>query len=215
MIPTPDLSHLKRQDYDHVYEPAEDTFLFLDAFEEEQAFLNELRPAISLEVGSGSGCVTAFVAKIVGESCLKYCTDINPRAARATQATAKQNKLSADVIETHFADGLLPRLEQQIDLLYFNPPYVLTPSEEVGSHSVVASWAGGIDGREVIDKFLPLVKNLLSPKGVFYLVVVNENKPDDIRDIMKKDGFDSSVVKTRLAGREKLLILKFVRAMQE
>ncbi|KAG0246916.1 HemK methyltransferase member 2 [Mortierella sp. GBA43] len=125
------------------------------------------------------------------------------------------SELSADVIETHFADGLLPRLEQQIDLLYFNPPYVLTPSEEVGSHSVVASWAGGIDGREVIDKFLPLVKNLLSPKGVFYLVVVNENKPDDIRDIMKKDGFDSSVVKTRLAGREKLLILKFVRAMQE
>ncbi|KAF9208149.1 U2 small nuclear RNA auxiliary factor 2 [Haplosporangium sp. Z 27] len=210
MLPTPDLSHLKRQDYEYIYEPAEDTFLFLDAFEDEVPFLKELQPVISLEVGSGSGCVTAFVGKILGESnCLKYCTDINPRATRATMGTAKQNQLSVDVVETHLTDALLPRLENQIDLLYFNPPYVLTPSHEVGSHSVEAAWAGGIDGREVIDEFLPYVKRLLSSKGVFYLVVVNENKPDEIRDIMKKNGFESSIVKTRLAGREKLFILKF------
>ncbi|KAG0366336.1 HemK methyltransferase member 2 [Gamsiella multidivaricata] len=207
MLPTPDLSHLKRQDYEYIYEPAEDTFLFLDAFEDEAPFLKDLDPTISLEIGSGSGCVTAFVGKILGES---SCY-INPRAARATKGTAKQNQLSVDVIETHLTDGLLPRLEGQIDLMYFNPPYVLTPSEEVGSHSVEASWAGGIDGREVIDEFLPYVKRLLSSKGAFYLVVVNENKPDEIREIMKQDGFDSSVVKTRLAGREKLLILKFIR----
>ena len=39
-------------------------------------------------------------------------------------------------------------------------------------------------------------QRLLSPKGAFYMVVVNENKPDDIREIMKHDGFDSSVMKT-------------------
>ncbi|KAG0060452.1 U2 small nuclear RNA auxiliary factor 2 [Linnemannia elongata] len=194
MLPTPDLSHLKRKDYEFVYEPAEDTFLFLDAFEDEVNFLKELQPTISLEIGSGSGCVTAFVGKILGESnCLKYCTDINPKAARATQGTAKQNQLSVDIIETHLVSGLLPRLEGQIDLMYFNPPYVLTPSEEVGSHSVEAAWAGGIDGREVIDEFLPYIKRLLSVKGAFYMVVVNENKPDEIREIMKNEGFDSSV----------------------
>ncbi|ORZ21823.1 S-adenosyl-L-methionine-dependent methyltransferase [Lobosporangium transversale] len=213
MLPTPDLSHLKRQDYEHIYEPAEDTFLFLDAFEDEALFLKELQPKISLEIGSGSGCVTAFVAKILGESnCLKFCTDINPRATRATKRTAKHNQVSVEIIETHLISGLLPRLQGQFDLIYFNPPYVLTPSEEVGSNSVEAAWAGGIDGREVIDELLPYIKCLLSSIGVFYMVVINENKPDEIRNIMRQDGFDSSIVKTRLAGREKLFILKFVRA---
>ena len=41
--PTPDFSHLTQVDYDHVYEPAEDTFLLLDALEKDAGYLKNLR----------------------------------------------------------------------------------------------------------------------------------------------------------------------------
>ena len=39
----------------------------------------------------------------------------------------------------------------------FNPPYVLTPDEEVHRNGIARAWAGGRNGRRVIDRVLSLV----------------------------------------------------------
>lgn len=48
---------------------------------------------------------------------------------------------------------------------------------QVGSKGIEAAWAGGERGRQVIDRFLTKVSDLLSEEGLFYMVVIKENIP--------------------------------------
>ena len=50
-LPTPCTSHLKEEEFRVVYEPSEDTFLMMDALEIDAETLQELQPALVLEMG--------------------------------------------------------------------------------------------------------------------------------------------------------------------
>ncbi|CAO3632187.1 unnamed protein product [Cunninghamella echinulata] len=177
-----------------------DTFLLLDALEEDQEIIRSLKPSLCLEIGL---CYNS-----IRQNNWKSSTDLNPKACQATYYTGKKNHVEIEPIQTSLVDGLFSRLYQNVDVLCFNPPYVVTPSEEVGSLGIEASWAGGIDGREVTDQLLPLVKDLLSPNGIFYLLLINENKPQEVMGILETYGLKSKVMMQRRAGREKQYILK-------
>ncbi|XP_066891074.1 methyltransferase N6AMT1 isoform X2 [Kogia breviceps] len=170
------------------------------------------RVEICLEVGSGSGVVSAFLASVIGPQALYMCTDVNPEAAACTLETARCNKVHIQPIITDLVKGLLPRLKEKVDLLVFNPPYVVTPPEEVRSHGIEAAWAGGRNGREVMDRLFPLAPELLSPRGLFYLVTIKENNPEEILKIMKTKGLQGTTALSRQAGQEILSVLKFTKS---
>ncbi|KAF8168239.1 S-adenosyl-L-methionine-dependent methyltransferase [Crassisporium funariophilum] len=216
MIPTPDLSNLTRNDYDEVYEPAEDTFLLLDALEQDADALKAMTPKICLEIGSGSGCVTSFIGKILGPSVLYLCTDINPHACRCTRSTGVQNKIDIQVVNASLAAPFHHRLKHNVDVILFNPPYVPTTEEEAygaqDSKNLEGAWAGGSDGMQITNIFLDRVESLLSSNGRFYLVALKQNNIPKICQAMEeRHQLRGEVVLQRRAGREHLFIIRFVR----
>uniref|UniRef100_A0A1A8PV81 Methyltransferase HEMK2 n=4 Tax=Nothobranchius TaxID=28779 RepID=A0A1A8PV81_9TELE len=210
-FPTPLYSHAGRGDFRDVYEPAQDSFLLIDALEKDAERLQRMSPCVCLEVGSGSGVVSAFLASVVGPSAVYICTDVNPAAAGCTATTASCNGVSLQPVLTDLAESLMPRLCGLVDVILFNPPYVVTPSEEVGGRGIEASWAGGERGREVTDRFLPAAAQLLSQRGLFYLVTIAENHPEEIVELLGQHGLEGEPCSSTRAGNERLSVLRFSR----
>ena len=197
---------------------------------------NRSKVKMTLELGCGTGVSTIYLASVLqkhedtknGIGVKHIVTDINEHAIESTKQTAQQNNISLDRIETHVCDLATPLLQlnnnndngdkngesisyqHAIDVLIFNPPYVPTPNSEVGSNGIEASWAGGTNGRIVLDRALPQIASLLSyPHGVAYVISVDDNLPEEIASIMMKEyGILVQPFVRRRARNEFLSVLK-------
>nr|POE64885.1 erf1 methyltransferase catalytic subunit mtq2 [Quercus suber] len=145
MLPTPSTSHVN---YNHVYEPAEDSYLLLDTLSSatesawlQSRFASSKRAPVILEVGTGSGVVLAFVTaharSIFGTSDVATLgIDVNRFACQATIETvtyATDEAMARGIAPARFLGCLQADLTtaiepHSIDVLIFNPPYVPTES---------------------------------------------------------------------------------------
>ena len=210
ILPLKDFESLFRD----VYEPAEDTFLLLDGLERELERLKTMEPVICLEVGCGSGTVITALRKSLGSNCLYFATDINALATECCLKCASINGITDSSIEavvTDLTSALEDRLEGKVDLLIFNPPYVLTEEEETkqGKETKPLSfaWAGGTNGMQVTNRFLDKLPKLLSSEGVFFVVLIKENNIPEVMSRLDKNNINSKIIIERRCGREYLFIL--------
>jgi release factor glutamine methyltransferase len=90
----------------------------------------------------------------------------------------------------------------------------VTPEDELkeAQHKkgIEAAWAGGKDGIQVLLNFLPQVYNLLSNKGAFYLLLIEDNL-----SIMEKlsEMFDIVVLIKREVIGEKQLVVRLTKKL--
>jgi len=112
------------------------------------------------------------------------------------------------------AGDLHEHFRGKVDVLIFNPPYVPTDADEykraIQLRDISAAWAGGMDGREVLDRLLPDLSLLVRPHGLVYIVVLQANRPDVILKAAKEQGFDAKIVLSRTAEMEKLSIVRLI-----
>ena len=250
----PTLDHFHFSEFSSLYEPAEDTFLLCDSLSQDLVDVETGSISLVVEIGSGSGVVSAHVLNLLSlhghPRPISLCIDISPIACNASLRTATANNRSRsnfaiDAICSDLLGSFLPRIQNNVDLLIFNPPYVPTPDDEVisqamahslsqslssstisnsenksstnalnlESHFLTASWAGGERGRRVLDRALPQIAESLSrPYGRAYIVLVEENDPEQIAKEAIVYGLKMKIVKRTKAKNENLLVVLFTIA---
>ena len=173
-----------------MYEPAEDSFALLDALEADADALRSSlgTPApLCVEIGSGSGVITAFIAQILGPTAVAYvAVDVNEHANRCSVATGKHNGVHIEGLRASLMSALRPRADGKVDVLLFNPPYVPTEEEEEqmaqDDKGIAGAWAGGATGTKLVDSLIDdgVIQDVLAPNGRFYLVAIKQNDPEGL-----------------------------------
>lgn len=212
------IARIKHTTYNRdVYEPSDDSFALVDALRDCHREWMAPRPLQVLEIGCGSGyviCSVVLMLQDLGIDCACVATDVSQHALEATAATLAAHGVRdrVDLVRTDLQTAFSPRMTRGVDLLIFNPPYVVTPDEEVTTEGIAAAWAGGADGRVVIDRLLAILDQVLSPTGRMYMITVHDNKPLEIIEHMRKrHGLHGEIVLVRRADEELIKVVRLCR----
>ncbi len=174
----------------HVYEPAEDSFLLAEAA------LDQIKgPERILEVGCGSGIISAVIksntnARITG-------IDINPYAAACT----RDNGVEA------IRGDLLNCIRGKFDIIIFNPPYLPTNESERTKDWINIALDGGYDGRQIINRFLEDAVNHLEDNGRVLILLSSFTGIEEVKSKMKELGYDIKDKNTERISFEVLLVI--------
>lgn len=179
-----------------VYEPAEDTFLLLEAIKIDK---NDK----VLEIGTGCGIISLECAR---RGAKVVCTDINPYAIELAKKNFLENQfLLNEKIE--FRKGSLFSIiknNERFDVIIFNPPYLPTNSSEQVDKWFDVAVDGGIDGLKIIEQFLESVKKHLTKNGLAYFVYSSLSNQKKLNNILSINGLNAEKVSSQWFDDEKI-----------
>ena len=185
-----------------VYEPAEDTFLLIDA-------VNIKKNETVLEIGTGCGIVALEYARI-GANVI--CTDINPYAVKLAEENFSINKsIIKGSFEVRKGDLFKPLKENEpFDVIIFNPPYLPTKRNELigGSGWFDIATNGGLDGLKVTKKYIDDISNFLKEEGSAYFVFSSLSDRKKLENYIFKKNFNFKIVANNRFNDEILSIYK-------
>ena len=169
-----------------VYDPAEDSFLLLEA-------INIKKDDSVLEIGTGCGLIALVCARL-GANVI--CTDINPFAVELVKKNylMNQNILKGN-FEVRTGDLYTPLLSSEtFDVIIFNPPYLPTQKDGLVGGWFDTATNGGKDGLLFTKRFIEGLPKYLNEGGCAYFVFSSLSDRKKLENILKKTKLNYKVI---------------------
>ncbi len=176
-----------------VYEPAEDSFLLLEAAEYARGDV--------LELFAGSGLVGLAAAK---RSNSVTFADINESAITLINRSLEKRGLpNCKAVRSDLFSDLG---DSTFDVIYMNPPYL--PGRKNGEDAADTAVIGGEKGYEMTLKAIYESKAHLRQKGEIYLIISSLYEPHNVYKALKAINFKFEVLDTKKFFFEELSMIK-------
>jgi release factor glutamine methyltransferase len=183
-----------------VYEPAEDTFLIAEHLRVEE-------DDVVLDIGTGCG----ILAVLAAEKARKVvAVDINPYAVECATKNAETHGVK-EKIEFQCGDLFqFIKPDERFSLILFNAPYL--PSEPGEEASWIGmAWAGGRNGRGVIDRFVANSHNYLVVGGRIQLVQSSLSEVNRTLEMFSAMEFDVAIAAKVKVSYESIVLIEAKR----
>ena len=169
-------------------------------------------PCVVLDIGTGSGAIAISIAQ-ERPRCEVHATDISEAALTIARHNAARNDASVSFHESDVASGL-HFLNESIDLLVSNPPYVDEISAPRRLAPEVRKWDppvalySGTDElaffRRIFAETPPLLK-----RGADVVLEIGEGQAEKVQDLGSRSGFVPRGVRDDLAGTPRAVLLRW------
>jgi release factor glutamine methyltransferase len=169
-------------------------------------------PCVVLDIGTGSGAIAISIAQ-ERPRCEVHATDISEAALLIAHQNAASNDASVSFHESDVASGL-HFLNESIDLLVSNPPYVDEISAPRRLAPEVREWDpplalySGTDElaffRRIFAETPPLLK-----RGADVVLEIGEGQAEKVQDLGSRYGFVPLGVRNDLAGTPRAVLLRW------
>jgi release factor glutamine methyltransferase len=186
--------------WENVYEPAEDSFLFAR---------NLLVQDNSVVLDMGTGCgILGIIAAVQASEVV--AVDINPYAVRCAKENARLNRVLNKMV---FLQGNLftpIREKLKFDVILFNAPYL--PSVQVDAENWLEhAWSGGLNGRQIIDRFICEASKHLKRNGCIFLMQSTLSNVDKTLEKFEEKSLRTEIVAKRsLPFFETLVLIRAI-----
>lgn len=171
------------------------------------------RPALAVDLGTGSGAIALSLAAERWPHVEVWATDRSSDAlevARANLAGLGRRAAVVRLAEGDWFDALPGGLRGRVDVVVSNPPYVAVGDplpREVADWEPPSALVCGPTGLEAIEQIVSQATVWLQPAGVL-VVEIGEEQGSATRELALRAGFAEVVVHPDLAGRDRALVAR-------